>query len=291
MAIIGASGDDTLTGGGGDDIIAGLDGDDLLSGGDGRDQINGGLGADLINGENGDDVLRGGKGNDTLSGGGNDDVLYGGAGDDVLVGGRSFDVFSGDDTLVGGKGADQFYGGLGTTTVSYADSRAGVSVDLPANECHGGDAEGDQFFDSAGGVLIGSGFADTLIGAGNMDGGEGDDRLVAEWGTWSVTGGAGEDVFGFTWNKEIIFNHPLVTDFAQGQDMLDLSAIDPHGQDGDQAFRFIGTAAFSGKAGEVRYEVSGGQTVIQLNMDKDVDPEHVITLDGVFTLTGADFVL
>lgn len=291
MAIIGTSGNDTLTGGGGDDIIAGLAGDDFLNGGDGRDQISGGLGADLINGENGDDLLRGGKGADTLSGGGGDDTLIGGAGDDVLIGGRNFDVFIGDDTLIGGKGADQFYGGLGTTTVSYADSRAGVSVDLPANECHGGDAEGDQFFDGAGGVLIGSSHADTLIGAGNMDGGEGNDRIVAEWGTWSVTGGAGDDVFGFTWNKQIIFNHPLVTDFDQGHDMLDLSAIDARAKTGDQAFVFIGTDAFSGKPGELRYEISDGQTVIQLNMDKDADPEHVITLDGVFTLTGAEFIL
>jgi Ca2+-binding RTX toxin-like protein len=285
LDITGSDFNDTITGGRFDDFLRGWEGDDLLDGGRGDDRIFG---------DNGGDTMMGGKGDDSLSGGGSDDVLIGGDGDDTLIGGRSFDVFSGDDTLIGGRGADSFYGGLGSTTVSYATSRAGVYVDVPGNDCHGGDAEGDRFFDGAGGYILGSRFADTLMGAGNMDGGRGADRLIAEWGSWSMTGGAGDDVFAFTWNGEFLFNHPQVTDFRQGHDTLDLSLIDARTfASGDQAFTFIGTDAFDGKPGEVRYEVdeANGLTIIQMSMDRDGNAQHSITLQGVYTLTGEDFVL
>ena len=51
-------------------------------------------------------------------------TLWGGAGNDTIQGAR------GNDTIVGGAGADTLNGGDGIDRMSYAGSKAVVSVDL-----------------------------------------------------------------------------------------------------------------------------------------------------------------
>jgi Ca2+-binding RTX toxin-like protein len=164
---------DVINGGDGDDTLSGLGGDDLLSGNAGNDTLSGGEGGDGLSGGDGDDTLSGGEGADGLSGGAGNDTLSGGEGGDGLGGG------AGNDTLSGGEGGDELGGGAGIDTASYASSRAGVTVRLATGTGAGGDAEGDNLTEIEN--LIGSAFADTLIGdAGNnvLDGGAGDDTAV-----------------------------------------------------------------------------------------------------------------
>jgi serralysin len=52
---------------------------------------------------------------------------------------------------------------------------------------------------------------------------------------------------------------------------------------GDQAFTFIGTSAFSGTPGELRYYQSSGNTYIEMQTGTAVDVEGVIRLDGNLT--------
>ncbi|MGO1076671.1 calcium-binding protein [Inquilinus sp. CA228] len=139
------------------------------------------------------DELHGLGGDDTLSGLGNGDWLYGDAGSDVLQGG------DGNDALTGGTGPDQLDGGAGRDTASYADSGAGVSVDLSQGTGSGGTAEGDALVSIEG--VTGSAFADHLTGNGasELHGGAGDDVLVGA-GPWDgndgyLYGEAGDDVF------------------------------------------------------------------------------------------------
>ena len=68
-----------------------------------------------------------------------DNVLYGKDGNDTLDGG------AGNDTLDGGAGADKFIGGGGNDTVSYADAKASVVVDLMTPSNNRGDAAGDTY--------------------------------------------------------------------------------------------------------------------------------------------------
>ena len=112
------------------------------------------------------------------------DRVYGNAVNNILYGGR------GNDVLVGGSGADILDGGDGFDTVSYADSAAGVVVDLSQGKGYGGDAEGDRL--SGIERVEGAAYADHLLGSAGADwltGGAGDDLLE---------GGAGDDVAQFT---------------------------------------------------------------------------------------------
>lgn len=110
--------------------------------------------------------------NNTLVGSAAADVIYGLDGDDIIEG------RAGADTLDGGDN------GAGGDTISYANSGAGVAVNLRqqiagsfANSVS--DAQGDVIsgFEN----VIGSNFADQLIASGNggtMDGRDGDDVFI-----------------------------------------------------------------------------------------------------------------
>ncbi len=81
----------------------------------------------------------------------------------------------------------------------------------------------------------------------------------------------------------------VVTDFdaAQG-DRISLRAIDADTTlAGDQAFSWIGTAAFGGVAGQLRF--AGG--VLQGDVDGDRVADFAMTLDGVTSLSRADVFL
>ena len=60
---------------------------------------------------------------------------------------------------------------------------------------------------------------------------------------------------------------------------------------GHQSFTFIGTAEFSGAAGELRYEIVNGNTLLQMQTNQGPDPDIALTMIGVYTLTAADFLL
>ena len=124
------------------------------------------------------------------------------------------------------------------------------------------------------GTLVGSiwgGAGDDLI-----VGGAGVDRIVGGEGRDRLTGGAGDDVFVFEKLGDSGATNATadrIFDFVAG-DSIDLSGIDANSAlDGDQAFSFVGTAAFSGVAGELRAQDSGENIVLvgDVNGDKVVD--------------------
>ena len=156
-AVIGTSRGDVLTGSSAGNLLGGMDGADSLSG----------LG--------GNDYLDGGAGNDQISGGDDDDLLIGGAGDDTLVGD------AGNDTLRPGAGADTIDGGAGVNTLDYSDAGGGIFLLLETGST-GGAAFGDTFTNIHN--LIGSAHNDVITAwatgaAGIIDGGAGDDTLIA----------------------------------------------------------------------------------------------------------------
>ncbi|MFE0754981.1 calcium-binding protein [Inquilinus sp. NPDC058860] len=237
--------------------------------------------ANQLVGNAGANTLSGLAGNDTLQGGGGADRLDGGAGNDILRG------EAGADTLIGGTGID---------TASYYTASAGVAVNLASGTGSGGDAQGDTLSDIEN--LAGSRFNDSLIGNTNanaLHGGDGNDALVGAGGADAMTGGAGADrfVYGSAAQSLTGAGADRIADFSHAQgDRVDLSAIDANtAAAGNQAFGFIGTATYTGVAGQLRYAVSGGVTTIAGDLDGDRTSDFAITLTGAISLVAGDFVL
>lgn len=148
---------------------------------------------------------------------------------------------------------------------------------------------------SLGDVILGFAGNDRLQGFGGadwLDGGPGGDVLV---------GGAGADTFVFAAPAESLGHPPrsdgkksmpdMIADFETGVDRIDLSAIDAiDGTPANDAFTFIGTAAFTGQAGQLRYDQDGGQVRIFADVDGDAFADFEIVA-ATPILQATDFVL
>ena len=112
---------------------------------------------------------------------------------------RYDDTLTGDagaNVIEGGAGADTIDGGAGADTATYANSTAGVSIDLTAGTASGGEAVGDVL--SGIENLIGSDFDDVFTGSADINtllGGDGNDTLQGLGGNDTLTGGSGSDTF------------------------------------------------------------------------------------------------
>lgn len=150
-------------------------------------------------------------------------------------------------------------------------------------------------------TLAGVGGADKLLGGAGrdqLDGGAGDDWLQGGIGGDKLTGGIGLDRFVWASAAELGrgTDRDELSDFTQGQDTLDLSGVDTSSLTvGDQAFAFIGSGAFTGVAGQLRFEAvdaARDYTIIQgdLNGDRVTDFE-IKLLDRFVQLSATDFLL
>jgi hypothetical protein len=85
----------------------------------------------------------------------------------------------------------------------------------------------------------------------------------------------------------------MIGDFsALAGDLLGLGGIDANtAVGGDQMFSFIGAAAFSGVAGQLRAQVGGGATVVSGDVNGDSAADFAIRLTGSHALTGSNFIL
>ncbi|HLL30849.1 MAG TPA: cadherin, partial [Allosphingosinicella sp.] len=140
-------------------------------------------------------------------------------------------------------------------------------------------------------------------GHDNIHGMAGDDDLYGEGGNDTLVGGAGADrLFGglgkdqFTYNavSDSTASAPdLILDFSRAQgDRISLSAIDANSLvSSNQAFTFIGSAAFSNVAGQLRYETSGGMTTVYGDVNGDGVADLQIQLSGTIALVASDFIL
>ena len=114
--------------------------------------------------------------------------------------------------------------------------------------------------------LSGAAGADALRGGNGRDrleggrgddlllGGRGGDLLIGGVGADRLAGGPGGDTFRFAEMDSAPGGRDVVRDFASGLDRIDLARIDANElRAGNQAFSFVGAAAFSGRAGELGF--------------------------------------
>ena len=256
--------ENAIGGSGRDTLIGNATANELYGEGDNDTRI-GGYGADLLDGGLGADDLFGGAGNDNLQGGGGTDALYGQSGADFLNGNAGTDTHfggSGFDVINGGGGADIAYGGSGDDA---------ISTGAGSDDLYGG--RGD----------------DVLNGGGNND------LLTGGMGADVMTGGAGADQFIFDYVVDSRIGagqRDTITDLGSG-DRINLAKIDTDTNiDGDQAFSFIGTAAFSGSQGEVRLQsISGDDVVVEVDQNADgIADMEILVINGA-DLDQNDFIL
>ncbi|MGL4966607.1 MAG: calcium-binding protein, partial [Inquilinus sp.] len=263
------------------------------------ENVQGSAFGDTLTGDGAANTLLGMDGNDVLDGGAGWDTLEGGNGDDQLVGG------AGGDTLRGGAGADQLTGGADSDTASYYDSTVGVTINLQTGINTGGTAQGDTIADDIEAingsnhddVMTGNGLSNALLGFDGTDtlsGGGGNDALRGGAGADTLNGGSGNDYFSYTAASDSTASAAdTIQDFQAGSDLISLRLIDADGNsgNGDTAFSFIGTGAFSGTAGQLRYEIAGGNTTVSADVNGDSTADIVINLTGAITLQASDFLL
>lgn len=158
-----------------------------------------------------------------------------------------------------------------------------------------GSTGADRYAGTAHGDTVrGQGGNDTLLGRGGADrlfGGAGADKLTGGAGADQLSGGSGADTFVF--NATLEAKDDLVRDFSLRQgDVLKLSAIDADTtHSGNQTFSFIGTDAFGGEAGELRYKAGAAKTVVVGDTDGDGAADFWLTLSGHVKLSADDFIL
>ena len=216
----------------------------------------------------------GGEGSDTLSVAG--DYLGGYQFQDntivnveklALAGGNSYFFTSAD-------------GNVGSGQVLTVDLSALGSGDLVAFD---GGAETDGNFVFLGGA-----------GSDQFRGGQNDDAFTGGRGEDVFNGDGGADRFIYRGIKDTTVAAPdFIAGFSHIEgDAIDLSAIDANGNAaGDGKFHFIGTAAFSHTAGELRFEKTGGNTFITGDVNGDAVADFQIELGGKIGLHAADFIL
>ncbi|SDJ01426.1 VCBS repeat-containing protein [Bradyrhizobium sp. Rc2d] len=192
---------DSLSGLGGNDRLKGLDGNDLLDGGLGFDRADytdatGGITASLAAGS----VTGPGVGTDTLV---NVEGIVGSSFADTFnatgfagntgiagtnLGFNEFEGRGGDDTITG---ATNNLGAL-LTRISYANATGSVTVDLAAHSATGDSSVGtDTLVGSGFAGIVGSGFADQLLGSSNGPGTV--ETFEGRAGNDSIDGRAGFD--------------------------------------------------------------------------------------------------
>ena len=278
-----------------------------------------------MNGDGFGDLIIGAEGGDPNGAAGESYVVFGrapdgpvarvgSAADQYISGGAFGDSLSGldgDDRLEGRGGGDSLDGGPGRDTAVYAHSSSGVSASLRAPGGNLGDAAGDTYISIDN--LVGTGFADVLSGNGLANaifGGNGNDRLRGRGGNDVLvggigmdvqTGGNGADTFRFTATGDTRAGaaRDRITDFNAGSpgtsvDKIDLRPIDSRIEVvGNQAFSFIGTAAFSGISGQLRITLKGTTTIVSGDVNGDSIADFRIALlnvNDLANLTAIDFV-
>ena len=328
--LIGGAGEDFLGGGGGADRMVGGAGNDTYVVDNYADQVieKAGGGIDTARTTLGDYVLSdnvenltytgngsfqamGNELNNIIIGGGGKNRLVGGAGNDTLIGG------AGKDVLDGGTGADRMVGGAGND-IYFVDNAGDVVVeesnggtDVVYSSIHYVLLDGVENLTLSGlGALDGTGNAlDNIIvgnaaanhlwgGAGNdtLDGDDGDDVLVGGAGADTLTGGAGADRFVFQVGD--LDADPgrsdTIADFSRAAgDKIDLSALATNPSTSKRtAFSFVGTAAFSKRAGELRLSTKGASQIVYGDLNGDGVADFSLNISKVTgALIASDFVL
>jgi Ca2+-binding RTX toxin-like protein len=278
-----------------------------------------GSGNDEIQGGAAEDFLFDGTGNDKAALGAGDDTAFASFGDDRIDGGSGIDTIRFD--RINADSHHQF---------TAEENTSGVRLDLAVTGSQNLGIFGTDTilnFEN----IIGSLASDVLAGntgANVIRGNSGNDLLYGRAGNDNLIAGAGRDVlvgglgadrldvretspFSSDYERDTVRytsvldsgttagTRDTIIGFDKGgsatDDRIDLSAIDANARvAGNQAFQFIGAAAFTaGVAGQVQARTLPGthDTIVSVDVNGDARADMTIRLASTTFLTAADFIL
>jgi Ca2+-binding RTX toxin-like protein len=325
--LLGGAGNDTLNSGSGNDTMAGGTGDDIYvvtdagdttleTAGQGTDTVRSYIDWALANNVEGLELLgsaTSGAGNaldNTLVGNSLNNVLNGGAGNDNMAGGTGNDTYivaaAGDVTTENaGEGTDTVRSYVNWTLANNVErlelrgaSNLNGTGNALANTLVGNSGANSLSGGDGNDYIVGGVGNDTLNGGNQNDtlnGGDQNDTLVGGAGADAMNGGAGNDSFLYQLLTDTGVgpgNRDTINGFVHGQDLINLAALDANaGVSGNQAFSFIGSAAFSGVAGQLRYSVFGNVCLVDGDVNGDSVADFQIAVAGTNFMTGTDFLV
>ncbi|MDB5541663.1 MAG: exsH 1 [Devosia sp.] len=263
-------------------------------------QIEGTPASETLIGSELDDIIAGRGGDDHILGLGGPDFLFGGAGADILEGGEGNDYYGlyddMSDTIIDTGGEDRIMTWNAFSLVDHPDIEGLVQQKPYGGRPLTGNDGYNDLTDSAGGNLLKG-----LGGFDRLDGGGGDDFINGGTGQDYLTGGQGRDRFDFASKEDSgvgAANRDYLYDFKLGEDTLHFGMMDANEKHAsNQAFDFIGDAAFSGTAGELHYAFEtfsdgvADVTVVSGDTNGDGVADFEVQLWGHMTLTAGDFIL
>ena len=290
---------------------------ELIQGNDSTNVIKNLGGNDTSNGAGGNDSLEGGTGNDALFGDEGADRLDGGAGADQMKGGDDNDTYFVDNM---GDIVDE----AATTGIDKVNSSVGVNLSNADRVL--GDVENLALTGSADINGTGNALANAIsgnVGNNTLNGASGDDSLNGEAGNDKLIGGAGDDTMNGADGADLaiggsgadrlrgglgadifrleklaestvaVAGRDTILDFSGVQsDKIDLQAIDARTNiAGNQAFTFIGAAAFSGVSGQLRREAVSGSMIVSGDVNGDAVADFSVVLANTTSLQASNFIL
>jgi Ca2+-binding RTX toxin-like protein len=167
---------------------------------------------------------------------------------------------------------DDFFSGLSNAEVVHGGT--------------GGDEMNGGFGDD---TLFGDAGNDTISGGGNSD------FIIGGLGKDSLRGGQGGDSFYFNSIKDsgkTAATRDHILDFTHPSDHIDLSSIDANSKaHGVQHFKFIKAQHFHHKPGELHYLKSGGNVVVEGDVNGDGKSDFSFQLDHKTSVASTDLIL
>jgi Ca2+-binding RTX toxin-like protein len=241
-----------------------------------------------------------------------------------LTGSADIDGFgnTGNNTLIGNSGDNKLWGGTGNDTYyvqgnedrAYEPQNGGHdtvfsdgSYSLQGQYAEDLVLENDQGWHLGTGndlenIIVGADGGNTLSGEGGDDlliGGDGSDAFQGGLGLDTMFGGGGADTFVIVFAAQSgasTATRDVITDFTAGTDEIDFHLIGD-GQGIDLTFLAKKSAAFTGKAGDIRWfqqdkpGTGDDRTIVSGDIDGDKVADFQIGLTGLHTLTAGDFHL
>ena len=281
--IFGRELNDTISTSGINDMIISGAGNDTITDIGGNHRINAGAGNDTITANGGNQIICAGEGNNTVTATGGNHRITSGAGDDTIT------ATGGNHTISGGDGNNTITATGGSHVITSGSGNDTITATGGSSLIYGG-AGNDTITANGGNEVVFGGAGNDTITTGT-----GNDKITGGAGIDIMTGGAGADVFIFTELGDLGIGagfRDIITDFLSGTDRLDFSGIDADtNAAGHQAFTMIGINAFSKVAGQLRYDVIGGDTIMQGDVNGDGIVDFELQLTGAHTFVPADLIL